>query len=198
MPMPRIIRLATPADAAQCAEIYAPHVRDSAVSFEVDVPTDAEFETRITRTLERLPWLVCAEGDVVLGYAYAAPHQERAAFQWSVNVSVYVREGQGRLGAGRALYTSLFACLQAMGYYNAYAAIALPNPASVGLHEAMGFRHVGTFPDIGHKLGKWHALGWWGLSLQAPSAPSSPVPLREAVGTAAWAEAVVAGVGLLG
>ena len=143
--MPRIIRLATPADAAQCANIYAPHVRDSAVSFEVDVPTAAEFESRITRTLERLPWLVCAEGDVVLGYAYAAPHQERAAFQWSVNVSVYVREGHGRLGVGRALYTSLFACLRAMGYYNAYAAIALPNPASVAPARGDGLpahRHV--------------------------------------------------------
>ena len=124
------------------------------MSFEVDVPTAAEFESRIARTLERLPWLVCAEGDAVLGYAYAAPHQERAAFQWSVNVSVYVREGHGREGIGRALYTSLFACLRAMGYYNAYAAIALPNPASVGLHEAMGFQHIGTFPDVGHKLGR--------------------------------------------
>ena len=195
--MERSIRLATPADAAQCANIYAPHVRDSAVSFEVDVPTDAEFEARIARTLDRLPWLVCAEGDAVLGYAYAAPHQERAAFQWSVNVSVYVREGDGRRGVGRGLYTSLFACLRALGYFNAYAAITLPNPPSVGLHEAMGFSHVGTFDDIGYKLGKWHALGWWGLSLQPTSTPSTPVPLREAVGTAAWAEAVVAGVGLL-
>ncbi len=198
MPMARIIRLATPADAAQCANIYAPHVRDSAVSFEVDVPTAAEFEARIARTLERLPWLVCAEGDVVLGYAYGAPHQERAAFQWSVNVSVYVNEGHNRQGVGRALYTSLLACLRALGYFNAYAAIALPNPASVGLHEAIGFRHIGTFTDVGYKHGKWHALGWWGLSLQPTSTPSAPVPLREAVGTAAWAEAVAAGEGLLG
>ena len=196
--MPRIIRLATPADAAQCANIYAPHVRDSAVSFEVDVPTAAEFESRITRTLERLPWLVCAADDVVLGYAYAAPHQERAAFQWSVNVSVYVREGHGREGIGWALYTSLFACLRAMGYYNAYAAIALPHQASVGLHEAMGFLHIGTFTDVGHKLGKWHALGWWGLSLQPPSPPSAPVPLPEALRTPTWLDAVVAGEALLG
>ena len=134
----------------------------------------------------------------VLGYAYAAPHQERAAFQWSVNVSVYVHEDHGRLGIGRALYTSLLACLRALGYFNAYAAIALPNPASVGLHEAVGFRHIGTFTDVGHKLGEWHAVGWWGLSLQPTSTPSAPVPLREAVGTAAWEEALVAGVGLLG
>ena len=198
MPMPRIIRIATPKDAAQCANIYASHVRDSAVSFEVDVPTAEEFQARIARTLERLPWLVCAEGDAVLGYAYAAPHQERAAFQWSVNVSVYVLDGHGREGIGRALYTSLFACLRAMGYYNAYAAIALPNQASVGLHEAMGFRHIGTFADVGHKLGEWHALGWWGLSLQPPSPPSAPVPLAKAVGTAAWFDAVATGERLLG
>ena len=196
--MARIIRLATPADAAQCAEIYAPHVRDSAVSFEVDVPTAAEFEARIARTLERLPWLVCAEGDLVLGYAYAAPHQERAAFQWSVNVSVYVHEDHGRRGIGRALYTSLLACLRALGYFNAYAAIALPNPASVGLHEAVGFRHIGTFDDIGYKLDRWHAVGWWGLALRERSDPDPPASVAEVEETAPWAQALATGVEWLG
>ena len=197
MPMPRIIRLATPADAAQCATIYAPHVRDSAVSFEVDVPTAAEFEARITRTLERLPWLVCAEGDRVLGYAYAAPHQERAAFQWSVNVSVYVHEDHSRLGIGRALYTSLLACLRALGYFNAYAAIALPNPASVGLHEAVGFRHIGTFADVGHKHGGGTPSAGGG-SRSSRLAAERTRPAAGGGGTAAWEEALVAGVGLLG
>lgn len=196
--MKRSIRLATPPDAAQCAAIYAPHVRDSAVSFEYDVPTAEDIDARIRLTLERLPWLVCASGDEVLGYAYAAPHQERAAFRWSVNVSVYVRDGHQRQGVGKALYTSLFACLRVLGYHNAYAAIALPNDASIGLHEAMGFRHIGTFDDVGYKFKQWHAVGWWGLALQPPSTPSEPVAPAEAVVTASWREAMASGEALLG
>ena len=196
--MERTIRLATTADAAQCAAIYAPHVRDSAVSFEYDVPDAEEIEARIRRTLERLPWLVCAAGGEVLGYAYAAPHRQRAGFQWSVEVSVYVKDGSHRQGTGRALYTSLFACLRALGYYKAYAVIALPNPASIGLHEALGFQHVGTFDDIGYKLGKWHAVGYWELSLQPPLTPRNPTPLPDAVATEAWREAMASGQALLG
>ena len=192
--MERTIRLATPADAAACVAIYSPHVRGSAVSFEVDAPSDEEFAARIRGALERYPWLVCAEGGVVLGYAYAGPHQQRAAFQWSVDVSVYVHGGHERRGVGRALYTSLFACLRLLGYYNAYAAIALPHAASAGLHEAMGFRRIGTFADVGHKLGEWRSVGWWGLALRERSAPATPELLADVVGTAAWAEAVAAGV----
>lgn len=197
--MERSIRLATPADAAQCAAVYAPHVRDSAVSFEIDVPTAGDFAARIERTTEHFPWLVCVTGEEVLGYAYAGRHQERAAFQWSVNVSVYVHAGRQRHGIGRALYVSLFSCLRLLGYHNAYAAIALPNPASVGLHEAMGFRHVGTFEHVGYKLGRWHAVGWWGLDLQPPSTstPTPPVPLTEAVTSPAWHEALATGERLL-
>lgn len=196
--MERSIRLATTADAAQCAAIYAPHVRASAVSFEADAPSADEVAERIGRTLERFPWLVCAAGDEVAGYAYAGPHRQRAAFQWSVEVSVYVKDGHQREGIGRALYTSLFACLRALGYYKAYAVIALPNDASVGLHEALGFRHIGTFNDIGYKLGRWHPVGYWELSLQPPSPPAAPVPVPDAIGTAEWAEAVASGEGLLG
>lgn len=195
--MQRTIRLATTADAAQCAAIYAPHVRDSVVSFEYDVPTAQDLEARIRRTLERLPWLVCADGDEILGYAYAAPHQERAAFRWSVNVSVYVRDGHLRQGIGHALYTSLFSCLRTLGYHNAYAAIALPNAPSVGLHLASGFRHLGTFDNVGYKFGQWHAVGWWGLALQPPAPPAEPTAPPAAAGTSAWREAVASGVAVL-
>ena len=195
--MKRVIRIATTSDAAQCAAIYAPHVRESPVSFETDAPSADEVAERIGRALERFPWLVCVAGDEVLGYAYAGPHRQRAAFQWSVEVSVYVKDGRQREGIGRALYTSLFACLRTLGYYKAYAVIALPNDASVGLHEALGFRHVGTFNDIGYKLGKWHPVGYWELSLQPPSTPRDPTPLPDAVATEAWREAVVSGETLL-
>ncbi len=196
--MERVIRLATTSDAAQCAAIYGPHVRESAVSFETDAPSAGEVAERIGRTLERFPWLVCVADDEVIGYAYAGPHRQRAAFQWSVEVSVYVKDGRQREGIGRALYTSLFACLRALGYYKAYAVIALPNDASVGLHEAVGFRHVGTFNDIGYKLGRWHPVGYWELTLQPPSPPAEPVPLSDAARTPGWAEAVASGEALLG
>ena len=195
--MARTIRLAIPADANQCVAVYAPHVLSSAVSFEIDVPSTNEFAARITQTLEQLPWLVCAEDDAVLGYAYASPHQQRAAYQWSVDVSVYVRAGRRQQRVGQALYTSLFACLRALGYHNAFAAITLPNPASVALHEALSFRHMGTFDDVGYKLGRWHAVGWWGLALRPPNPPTELIPLPDAVGTDAWRDALASGEALL-
>ncbi len=196
--MERVIRLATTADAAQCAAIYGPYVNATAVSFEMQAPSAEDIAGRIENTLQRFPWLVCADGDDVLGYAYAGPHRQRAAFQWSVEVSVYVEDGSQRRGVGRALYTSLFACLRVLGYFKAYAVIALPNDASVGLHEAVGFRHVGTFDDVGYKLGRWHPVGYWELTLQPPSTPREPTPLQEAAGTEAWVKALAAGEALLG
>lgn len=196
--MTHTIRLATTADAAQCAAIYGPHVSGSAVSFEMEAPSAEDVAGRIANTLQRFPWLVCADGDEVTGYAYAGPHRQRAAFQWAVEVSVYVKDGRQRQGVGRALYTSLFACLRVLGYFKAYAVIALPNEASTGLHEALGFRHIGTFNDIGYKLGRWHPVGYWELTLREPSEPAPPLAPSEATDTAVWAEAVASGEGLLG
>ena len=196
--MERSIRLATPADAAQCAAIYAPHVRDSAVSFETDPLSADEVAQRIETTLQRFPWLVCVAGSEVIGYAYAGAHRQRAAFQWSVEVSVYVKDGHHRQGVGKALYTSLFACLRVLGYYNAYAVIALPNDASVALHESLGFRHVGTLTDVGYKMGKWHTVGYWELALRDRSAPAPPVGVAEESETEVWREAVASGEALLG
>ena len=195
--MTHTIRLATVADAAQCAAIYGPYVNATAVSFEMEAPSAEAVAGRIENTLQRFPWLVCEAGGDVLGYAYAGPHRQRAAFQWAVEVSVYVEDGSHRRGVGRALYTSLFACLRVLGYFKAYAVIALPNDASVGLHEAVGFRHVGTFADVGYKLGRWHPVGYWELSLQPPSPPRDPTPLPDAVDTSEWRDALAAGEALL-
>jgi len=131
---------------------------------------------RIQKTLAHWPWMVCDRAGEVLGYAYASQHRERAAYQWSVDVSVYVHPRAHRSGIGRALYTSLIRLLVLQGFYNAYAGITLPNAASVGLHEAVGFRPVGVYRKVGFKLGAWHDVGWWSLLLQPPAArPSSPV-----------------------
>src|SRR5918996_222132 len=141
---PSSIRLATERDAEEIASIYAPNVTDTIISFELEPPTADEMRLRIEATLERCPWLVCEREGRVLGYAYADAHGSRAAYRWSVDVSVYVHEDARRMGLGRALYTSLFAALDLQGFYNAYAGATLPNPASVGLHEAVGFRPVGV------------------------------------------------------
>jgi phosphinothricin acetyltransferase len=162
----RSIRMATPADAAQVAEIYRPSVSGAATSFEVEPPSPAEMERRIAAATGYAPWLVCEEGGAVVGYAYASQHRDRAAYRWCVDVSVYVREGMRRGGVGRALYTSLFALLRLQGFCAAHAGITLPNPASVGLHEALGFLPVGVYRKVGYKTGAWHDVGWWQLELR--------------------------------
>ena len=172
-----VVRIAQPSDAAALAAIYAPHVERSATSFELDAPSAEDMAGRIQKTLERYPWLVAEVDGEVAGYAYATEHRTRRAYQWGVGVSVYVDDKvQGR-GVGRTLYTRLFELLRWQGFYTAYAAITLPNPASVGLHEAFGFVAVGVFPNAGFKLGAWHDVGWWRFVLQPVIAdPSPPTP----------------------
>jgi phosphinothricin acetyltransferase len=172
-----VLRAATPADAPGVLAVYAPLVRDTYVSFEDAPPGEEEMAGRIARTLERFPWLVCEDGGALLGYAYAGPHRARAGYRWSAEVSVYVAPGAHRRGIGRALYTALLALVQAQGYVNAYGGIALPNDASVGLHEALGFRPAARYPAVGYKAGAWRDVGWWHLRLNplAP-APTPPVP----------------------
>ena len=193
-----VIRLATERDAEQVAAIYAPNVTDAIVSFETEAPSAEEMRRRIEGTLERFPWLVCERHGRVLGYAYAGAHGSRAAYQWSVDVSAYVHKGERRTGVGRALYASLNSTLALQGFYNAYAGIALPNPASVGLHEAVGFRPVGVYRGVGYKLGAWHDVGWWHLPLRERVAdPDPPAYLPSVLGSAGWEAAMANGLPLL-
>ncbi|OBH94555.1 acetyltransferase [Mycobacterium scrofulaceum] len=169
--------MATPLDAGAIADIYAPYVRDTAISFETVPPDGQEMRSRLTATLSRLPWLVLTDGDTIGGYAYASPHGERAAYRWSVDVSLYLSGPYHRQGHGRRMYAALFNVLAAQGYVNAYSAIVLPNPASVGLHEAMGFSRVGLFNRVGFKNGAWRDIGWWHRPLADSSAqPDDPRP----------------------
>jgi phosphinothricin acetyltransferase len=196
--MASIIRLATGRDAGQVQAIYAPNVRDTAISFEVEAPSVREMRQRIVETLRQYPWLVCERNGEVLGYVHGSRHAQRAAYQWSVDVSVYIHERLRRTGVGRALYTSLFKVLTLQGFYNAYAGITLPNEASVGLHEALGFRPVGVYRTVGYKLGAWHDVGYWQLALrERASAPAPPVSVSVAQGYAAWEAALTAGLPLL-
>lgn len=171
------IRTATPDDATAVAAIYAPVVQHTAISFETDPPDAAEMRSRIDKTLTTLPWLVAEdEQGAVCGYAYASKHRERAAYQWSVDTTVYVREDQRGRGVGRALYGQLLPLLTDLGYCQAFAGIALPNAGSVGLHEAVGFQALGVYRDVGFKHGQWRDVGWWQKTLATPAQPEPPRP----------------------
>jgi L-amino acid N-acyltransferase YncA len=184
------IRLAHPDDASAIQAIYAPVVMHTPISFETVVPTVEEMRQRVEQTLKTFPWLVYEDAGEVSGYAYASQHRVRAAYQWSVDVSVYVHERMRRQGIGRKLYMSLFELLRRQGFYNAFAGIALPNPASVALHEAMGMQAIGVYEKVGYKHGAWHDVGWWQGLLQAHSAlPAPPRKLADIV-PPDWEEAV--------
>ena len=170
-----LLRVATPDDAAAIRDIYAPSVTDSVISFEEAAPSAEEMRARITATLASTPWLVCERAGDVIGYAYAGRHQARAAYQWSADASVYVSAAARRLGVGRRLYTALFALARLQGYRAMHAGITLPNAASVGLHEALGFTPVGVYPKVGYKHGAWHPVGWWQLELAPRDGAPQPV-----------------------
>jgi L-amino acid N-acyltransferase YncA len=195
--MPPTIRLATPEDAKQIQTIYSPYCL-TPISFELEPPTVEEVRGRMARVLEFYPWLVCEVGGELVGYAYASRHRERPAYQWSVDTSVYVRLHRQRLGVGRALYASLFAVLPLQGCVNAYAGVTLPNPASVGLHEAMGFELVGVYRQVGYKCGTWHDVAWYQRPVQPrPADPQPPQSLEEVQGLAEWESALGSGIRLL-
>ena len=151
------VRDASVADGRACAEVYAPYVRDTAVSFELTPPTAADMAERIVQAQDRHAWLLAHdETGVLLGYAYAHAYAARPAYRWTCEPSVYVTaQARGR-GVGRTLYGALLDRMIARGFRQAVAGITLPNPASVRLHEAMGFEHVGVFRSVGWKQGRWH------------------------------------------
>jgi L-amino acid N-acyltransferase YncA len=168
------IRIATGKDAPAIAEIYGPIVLSTPISFEIEPPDEREIQRRIEETVPAYPWLVLEDRGRIAGYAYASRHRVRAAYRWSVDTSVYVHPDFHRCGIGRGLYLSLFQILMLQGYFNAYAGITLPNPASVGLHESLGFKAIGVYRNVGHKLGVWYDVGWWHLDLLPPIATPRP------------------------
>jgi L-amino acid N-acyltransferase YncA len=172
------VRLATEADAAAIAAIYAPYVRETAISFDEVPPTAAEMARRLTAALETYPFLVFDEGQGVLGYAYGSIHRAKPAYRWSVETTVYAARQLHRRGIGRALYSRLIQLLTRQGFHSAFAGIVPPNEGSVGLHEAMGFVYLGTFPKIGFKHGRFHDLGWWHRTLAEGKPRHDPIPFK--------------------
>ncbi len=170
-----VIRDATPEDATACAEIYAPYVRDTTISFEEVPPSAQEMATRMEAAMQGYAWLVLEdESGRVIGYAYGGPLGKRAAYRWSAEVSVYMdRERRGK-GGGRALYERLLERLEGQGYRQALALVSVPNEASIRLHESMGFRQVGQHENVGFKHGRWLSIVYLQRALGegAASAPT--------------------------
>ena len=198
------IRPAVQEDAHALLAIYAPYVRETAVTFEYEIPTPEEFAGRIRRTLERYPYLTAQSGGEVLGYAYAGAFKERAAYDWSVETTIYLRQDQRGRGLGRRLYGALEALLTAQNVLNCNACIALPQVedetltlASLRFHQRLGYTPAGQFHQCGYKFGRWYHMVWMEKFLGAhslPPAPFLPFPQlgeRTAGLLAPWATAAV-------
>lgn len=193
-----MIRLVDESDAASIHDIYSPYVRETSISFEQSPPSVEEIKQRIRKTTRRYPWLVCEHNDTIVGYSYAGPIRKRAAYQWSVESSVYVDPKYQRHGVARGLYETLFAVLDLQGYYNVYAGTALPNPASTGFHESIGFEPIGVYENVGYKNGEWHDVKWWQKSLgELPANPDPPQPVLEVREQDQWDDVITTGKPLI-
>lgn len=173
------IRIAASEDAAELADIYAPYVKNTPITFEYIVPSAEEFAERILHTLEKYPYLVAEENGKLLGYAYASSFKSRAAYDWSAETSIYVKNGLGRQGIGHMLYTALEEILSRQHICNLCACIAYPNPASIAFHEGFGYKTVAHFHASGFKQDGWHDMIWMEKELcphQIPPQPFIPFP----------------------
>lgn len=163
-----MIRNATTADAPAIAKLYDYYVRHTTITFDVDLVPAEDIARRIGAVLDAdLPWLVWDEDSTVIGFAYAAPYRPRAAYSQTVEVSIYLGQGELGRGIGRSLYEELLRRLRELPLHLALSLIALPNDASVALHERLGFTHAGTFNEVGRKFDQWVDVGHWQLSLDA-------------------------------
>lgn len=169
------IRFARPEDGPSLLEIYAPYVTDSAVTFEYAVPSEEEFTRRVRDISAEYPYLVCGAGETILGYAYAHPLRERAAYRWSAELSVYLRRDRSLRGAGRALYAALIALLRLQNVRTVYGCVTAPNPESQRLHALFGFRDAGVWRSAGYKRGEWHDVLWFDREIGNRAVPPAPL-----------------------
>jgi L-amino acid N-acyltransferase YncA len=186
-----MLRLAEIKDAGQISAIYRPYVEKTAITFEETPPGIEEMESKIAKVGPVFPFLVYEEAGAdassgqLLGYAYATRYRERAAYRWSLEDSVYVREDSVGRGIGKLLLAALVEILRESGYVKIYAVITPPNPPSVRLHEQLGFLPLCRFEDTAYKLGAWQAIDWMELTLREPSslpagiAPAEPLTFAE-------------------
>ncbi len=177
--MPTKIRVASAFDGSQIHAIYAPAVAGLPTSFETEVPSMDEMVRRIDEILAIYPYIVADRDGEVISYVYARRWRARPAYDWDVEITVFVKDGFGGQGIGRAMYTALTRLLAAQGFVNAVAAITVPNDASTQFHESMGFHMAGRFPASGFKLGEWHTVEfWWKQLADFPDEPRPPIPFK--------------------
>jgi phosphinothricin acetyltransferase len=157
------IRAATSADAAAIAAIYNWYVEHTVITFEVDPVPAAEMAQRIEAVLAAHEWLVIERGGELLGYAYAGRFHARAGYRYTAESTIYLRDGLGGQGLGTTLYSELVRRILARGYRSLIGGIALPNEASVRLHEKLGFLKVGHLTRVGRKFERWIDVGHWQL-----------------------------------
>lgn len=174
------IELVSVSDAAELLAIYRPYVEHTAITFEYDVPSLSEFQGRIRHTLEKFPYLKAVHGSEILGYTYASPFKERAAYAWAVETSIYVKRGAHGRGIGTALYRVLEEFLKRQNITNLNACIVYPHPESVGFHTRFGYRTIAHFTKCGYKLGAWHDMIWMEKILTPhPDIPQPVIPISQ-------------------
>ena len=176
------IRTAALSDAERILEIYAYYIKNTAVTFEYEIPSAEEFRGRMIKTMERYPFLVIEKGGIILGYAYARALIERPACDWACEMTVYLDHNACKGGLGRAIYAALENALKEMGIINLYASIACPETEdeyltrnSADFHAHMGFREVGRFHNCGYKFGRWYHLIWVEKIIGAHTSDQKPI-----------------------
>lgn len=178
--MSRYIRLARESDAEELLEIYRPYVETTSITFETEVPTVEEFAGRIRDTLTKFPYLVIEEDGAILGYAYAHPFHQRAAYGWTVESSVYVRQNVRHGHVGSLLYQALMERLERQGIRNVCAVVTVPNEPSMAFHARMGFTSAGILPNFGYKMDEWHGVEYLYRQLgPTGELPKPLLPLKE-------------------
>lgn len=154
-------RRATEEDVVSILAIYAPYVTDSAITFEYDVPSEEEFRQRIRTISAEYPYFVCESDGLIIGYAYAHRHMERAAYQWNAEISIYIRQGFTGKGLGKTMCQALIDLLRLQGIRNVFSCVTIPNERSAHLHHSMEFSTEGIFQNAGYKCGKWQTIAWF-------------------------------------
>jgi phosphinothricin acetyltransferase len=177
------VRLADTADMVMICSIVNHYIETTSVNFRTEPQTAQDWERDWRQQQDRYPWLVAVAGGEVAGIAYAGPWKPRAAYDWCTETTVYVSHQHLGEGIGTALYSPLLKVLEAQGYRSAVGVIALPNPASVSLHESFGYEHAGTIKGAGYKLGRWHDVGFWQRQIAPVDQPPRAIrPVAEVQG----------------
>lgn len=192
------LRLAKPEDCAGMLEIYEPFIKNSATSFESEVPGTEVFWERVRKVLRESPWMVCEWDGIIAGYAYASAHRSRAAYQWTRELSVYIHPDFRKKHIAQALYTAMIEVLKMQGYCNILAGITMPNEASLKFHQQFGFKPLGIYEKVGFKFGKWQDTHWLQLFIGDPQKGAPALkPLDTIKDTKAFEQALQGGLGLI-